>query len=82
MDAMSQLDRAKLMAQEERIALREIELIKFRDTATPLVLKLTTGESLEGVIGWYDEQAIHLVQMGKEEVTVYCRAIAYYKARS
>ena len=82
MDAMSQLDRAKLMGQEERISLREIELIKFRDSATPLSVKLTTGESLEGVIGWYDERAIHLVQMDKEEVTNYCEAVAYYKARS
>ncbi len=65
----------------ERIALHEIELIKFRDNRTALVVKLVTGETLEGAIRWYDPVALRLVQSDRSEITVYRHAIAYYKAR-
>jgi sRNA-binding regulator protein Hfq len=65
----------------ERIPLHEIELIKLRDNRTALVIKLVTGETLDGVIRWYDEQAIRLVDVDRSEVTIYRQAIAYYKAR-
>ncbi len=70
------------MRQEERISPHEVEIIKFRDNRTPLVVKLVTGETLEGAIRWYDTQALRLVQSDRSEVTVYFQAIAYYKTRT
>ncbi len=63
----------------ERIPLHEIELIKLRDNRTALVVKLVTGETLEGAIRWYDDHAIRLIQSDRSEITVYRQAIAYYK---
>lgn len=70
------------MRQEERISPREVEIIKFRDNRTPLVIKLVTGETLEGAIRWYDNCALRLVQSDRSEITVYLQAIAYYKTRA
>ena len=82
MEIMSELDRSKHQRQDERISPREIELIKFRDNRTPLVVKLTTGEQMEGAVRWYDERAIRLVMADRSEVTVYVQAIAYYRTQS
>ena len=81
MENMSELERAKLVRGEERISAREAELIKYRDNRTALVVKLITGETLEGAVRWYDGHALRLVQSDRSEITVYLQAIAYYKAR-
>jgi len=83
MDAMKEMGRGNSPGRpEERIALSEIELIKYRDNRTTLLVKLTTGETLEGAIRWYDERALRLVQADRAEITVFLHAIAYYKARA
>jgi sRNA-binding regulator protein Hfq len=81
MELLSEQDRAMLM-REERISPREVELIKYRDNRTALVVKLMTGETLEGAIRWYDNRAMRLVQSDRSEVTVYFQAVSYYKTRS
>lgn len=83
MDAMAEMGRSKSPGRpEERIALSEIEMIKYRDNRTPLVVKLVTGETLEGAIRWYDERALRLVQADRAEITVFLRAVAYYKTQT
>ena len=78
---ISEVERRRAAVREERISLREVELIKDRDNRTALVVKLLSGETLEGAIRWYDDQAVRLVQADRTEVTVYLQAIAYYRAR-
>lgn len=80
MDTLSDAERLRL--RDERIPPREVELIKFRDNRTPLVIKLVTGETLEGAVRWYDDRALRVVQSDRSEMTIYFHAIAYYKARS
>lgn len=82
MSPLSELERAKLMRNEERISPREAELIKYRDNRTALVIKLMNGETLEGAIRWYDGSALRLILSDRSEMTVYLQAIAYYKARA
>ncbi len=83
MDAMKEMGRPGSPGRpEERIALSEIEMIKYRDNRTALTVKLTTGETLEGAIRWYDERALRLVQADRTEITVFLQAIAYYKAHA
>jgi len=78
---ISEVERRRAAVREKRISLREVELIKYRDNRTALVVKLLSGETLEGAIRWYDDQAVRLVQADRTEVTVYLQAIAYYRAR-
>lgn len=70
------------MRQDDHISPREAELIKYRDNRTPLVIKLVTGETVEGAVRWYDAQALRLVQGDRSEMTVYLQAIAYYRTRA
>jgi sRNA-binding regulator protein Hfq len=65
----------------ERIPQHEIELIKFRDSHTTLLFKLVNGDTLEGAIRWYDDQAIRLVQSDRSEITLFRRAIAFYQSQ-
>ncbi len=81
MDILTDSERRQIH-REERISHSEVEIIKFRDNRTPLVVKLVTGETLEGAIRWYDTRALRLVQSDRSEVTVYLQAIAYYRTRT
>lgn len=66
----------------ERIPLHEIEMIKYRDNRTSLLIKLVTGETLEGAIRWYDDRTLRLVRSDRSEVTVCRQAIAYYHTQA
>ncbi len=77
---ISEVERLRGTTREERISPREVELIKYRDNRTALIVTLLNGEALEGAIRWYDDQALRLVQADRTEVTVYLRAVAYYRA--
>ena len=68
--------------REERVGPREVELIRYRDSRTPLQFRLINGETIEGSIRWYDQSALRIVQADRTEVTVYLHAITYYKTRS
>jgi len=77
---ISEVDRLRGTTREERITPREVELIKYRDNRTMLAVTLLGGETLEGAVRWYDDQALRLVQADRSEVTVYLHAVAYYRA--
>lgn len=77
---ISEVERLRA-TREERISLREVELIKYRDNRTALVVRLVSGETLEGAIRWYDDRAVRLVQADRSEVTIHLHAIAYYRPR-
>ena len=78
---ISEVERLRGTTREERISPREVELIKYRDNRTALVVTLLSGEALEGAIRWYDDQAMRLVQADRAEVTVYLHAVAHYRTR-
>lgn len=78
---ISEVDRLRGTTREERISPREVELIKYRDNRTMLAVTLLGGETLEGAVRWYDDQALRLVQADRTELTVYLHAVAYYRAR-
>lgn len=74
-------DRRGAFYNEERITQQEVELIKLRDNRTPLLIKLMSGEELEGAIRWYDDRALRLILADRSEMTVLIHAVAYYKTR-
>jgi sRNA-binding regulator protein Hfq len=79
---ISQVEKMRGMTHpEERLSPREVELIKYRDNRTPLVVTLQSGETLEGAIRWCDHLAMHLVQADRSEVTVYQHSISYYRPK-
>lgn len=78
---ISEVERLRGTTREERISPREVDLIKYRDNRTVLIVTLLNGEVMEGAVRWYDEQALRLVQADRSEVTVYLHAVAYYRAR-
>ena len=78
---ISEVERLRGTTREERISPREVDLIKYRDNRTALVVTLISGEVIEGAVRWYDDQALRLVQADRSEVTVYLHAVAHYRGR-
>ncbi len=78
---ISEVERLRGTTREERISPREVDLIKYRDSRTALIVTMMNGEIMEGAVRWYDEYALRLVQADRSEVTVYLHAVAYYRAR-
>ena len=77
---ISQVEKMRGMTHaDERLSPREVELIKYRDNRTPLIVTLLSGETLEGAIRWHDHLALRLVQADRSEVTVYLHAISHYR---
>lgn len=77
---ISQVEKMRGMTRpEERLSPREVELIKYRDNRTVLVVTLLSGEALEGAVRWHDHLTLRLVQADRSEVTIYQHAIAYYR---
>jgi RNA chaperone Hfq len=63
---------------EEESAYRQAELFYLQkqiQSQTPMVIVLTDGEKLEGVIEWYDRRALKV--RGREKTLVYKSAIKY-----
>ena len=71
-----------MQSDPDRISLREVELIKYRDNRTSLTVTLLSGEILEGAVRWYDDKALRLVLPDRSEVTVYLHAISTYRSRA
>lgn len=55
------------------------ELIKFRDERKLLTFTLLGGETREGAVRWFDDNAIHIVTPEREELTLFRHAILYYR---
>ena len=65
------------------VQLHNAELIKFRDERKTLTFVLTSGETLEGFVRWFDDHAVHVVISGPErsETTVFKHAITRYQVK-
>jgi len=77
---ISPMERLRGERPDECIPRREVELIKYRDNRTALVVTLLGGEIVEGAIRWYDDRALRLVQSDRSEITIYFHAVAHYRA--
>ncbi len=65
------------------VQLHNAELIKFRDERKILTVVLTNGDTVEGFVRWFDDQAVHLVISGpdRSETTVFKHAIVRYQVK-
>lgn len=57
------------------------ELGRYQNERKALVFTLTGGGTLEGVIRWFDDQAIHIVTPEREEVTLLRNALLYFRTQ-
>ena len=63
------------------ISLHSAELIKYHDERKALLSTLLGGENLEGVIRWFDDEAIHIVAPDRTEVKLFKHALAHYRTK-
>ncbi len=68
--------------REERISPREGEMIKYRDMRTPLVFHLLTGDTIEGVVRWYDNISVRVALTDRSEITLFYHAVAFYASKA
>ena len=68
--------------REERIGPREGQLIKYRDSRTPLVFHLVGGETISGLVRWFDHSSVCVLRDDQSEATVMNIALAYYAPKS
>ena len=54
------------------------ELIKFRDERKTLRFTLSNGEIVEGLVRWFDDEAVHVVTTNRDEITLFKHAVSYY----
>jgi len=57
------------------------EMIRARDERRSMVFTLTDGSILEGVVRWFDDEAICIGDENREETTVFKHAIRSFKAK-
>ena len=51
--------------------------MKQMQSRTPMVVVLTTGEELHGVIEWYDRDCIKLTREGSPNLLIYKQVLKY-----
>ena len=64
-----------------KISQREVEMIRFRDGKTPVQFKLMTDEVIEGIVLWFDDYAVHIVDADGIESTIMLNVVSYYGRR-
>ena len=68
---------------QEQTHAEEFYYVKQMGARTPMVVALTSGETLHGVIEWYDQRCIKLTRAGKPNLLIMKNAIRYlYKQQS
>jgi host factor-I protein len=68
---------AKKTAPAEQTHAENFYYLKQIQTKTPLVLVLRDGETVHGVIEWYDRCCIKLTRQGQNNLLIYKQAIKY-----
>lgn len=72
---------AKKSAPPDQTNAEQFYYSKQMQSKTPMVVLLTDGEQLEGVIEWYDRECLKLNRIGAPNLLLYKRCIKYmYKA--
>lgn len=75
MSAMSSSDRPVSVLQHVA------EMVRYRDEKRPLSFVLTNGTTIDGVIEWFDDQAVHVASATTGSLTLFKHAILYYIAK-
>lgn len=60
------------------IQLHTAELIKYRDERKSVRFVLVGGETLQGVIRWFDDYVVHIADSERNEITLFKHAIVHY----
>jgi host factor-I protein len=68
---------AKKAAPAEQTHAENFYYLKQIQTKTPLVVVLRDGETVHGVIEWYDRCCIKLTRQGQNNLLIYKQAIKY-----
>ena len=68
---------AKKIAPAEQTHAENFYYLKQIQTKTPLVVVLRDGETVHGVIEWYDRACIKLTRQGQNNLLIYKKAIKY-----
>lgn len=68
---------AKKAAPAEQTHAENFYYLKQIQTKTPLVVVLRDGETVHGVIEWYDRACIKLTRQGQNNLLIYKKAIKY-----
>ena len=68
---------AKKSAPPDQTNAEQFYFAKQMQAKTQMVVVLTDGERLEGVIEWYDKACIKLTRPGQNNLLIYKRAIKY-----
>lgn len=62
------------------VKLSSSAMIRLRDERKVLRFTLINGEKIEGAIRWFDEDAVHIVNGDRDELTLLKHAILYFSA--
>lgn len=57
------------------------EMIRARDERRPMVFTLMNGTVLEGVVRWFDDEAVCVGDENRDEITVFKHGILSFKAK-
>ena len=80
-DAGRRAPTAKKSAPPDQTNAEQFYYAKQMQSKTPMVVLLTDGEQLEGVIEWYDRDCLKLNRSGAPNLLLYKHCIKYmYKA--
>ncbi len=64
-------------APAEQTYAEEFYYVKQMEARTPMVVALTSGETLHGTIVWYDQRCIKLTRAGKPNLLIMKNSIRY-----
>ena len=55
------------------------EMIRARDERRTLLFTLSNGTTVEGVVRWFDDDAIGITDENRDETTLFKHAVLYFK---
>ena len=76
MEGAAASSRDRVMPVQQHVG----ELIKFRDERKTLRFTLISGDVVEGVVRWFDDNALHITLADRNEITLFKHAVSYYAA--
>ena len=58
------------------------EMIRARDERRTVAFTLTSGTVIEGVVRWFDDNAVCVADANRDEITLYKHAILFYQGKA
>jgi sRNA-binding regulator protein Hfq len=60
------------------VSLSSSTMIRLRDEKKTLAFTLTNGQTLQGLVRWFDDGAYHIALDDRTEITLLRSAVLYY----